>query len=61
MKTKMQTNAKGQNSAGVHVWLVLLTTFQSAFPHAAETSSGQNWATLISASWNYSSIKDRSQ
>ena len=39
-----------QDSTGVHVWLVLMKAFQALGMHAEGASSGQNWATLISAS-----------
>jgi MarR family 2-MHQ and catechol resistance regulon transcriptional repressor len=35
MKRKRQTTAKGQDSAGVHVWLVFMKAFQALLPHAA--------------------------
>src|SRR5450432_1373295 len=35
MKGKRKTAAKGQDSAGVHVWLVFMKAFQALLPHAA--------------------------
>jgi MarR family 2-MHQ and catechol resistance regulon transcriptional repressor len=35
MKRKRKTTAKGQDSAGVHVWLVFMKTFKALLPHAA--------------------------
>jgi MarR family 2-MHQ and catechol resistance regulon transcriptional repressor len=35
MKRKRKTTAKGQDSAGVHVWLVFMKAFQALIPHAA--------------------------
>src|SRR3954465_2850023 len=35
MKRKRKTAPKGQDSAGVHVWLVFMKAFQSLLPHAA--------------------------
>jgi MarR family 2-MHQ and catechol resistance regulon transcriptional repressor len=34
MKRKRKTTAKGQDSAGVHVWLVFMKAFQALLPHA---------------------------
>src|SRR5207247_6346825 len=35
MKRKRKTAPKGQDSAGVHVWLVFMKAFQALLPHAA--------------------------
>src|SRR5476649_1804135 len=35
MKRKRRTTAKGQDSAGVHVWLVFMKAFQALMSHAA--------------------------
>src|SRR5580700_1272734 len=35
MKRKRKTTAKGQDYAGVHVWLVFMKAFQALIPHAA--------------------------
>src|SRR6266404_150932 len=35
MKRKRKTGPKGQDSAGVHVWLVFMKAFQALLPHAA--------------------------
>ena len=52
MKRKRPT--KKQDSAGVHVWLVFMKAFQALLPTRPGASSGQNWATPISASWKSS-------
>src|SRR4030088_59208 len=35
MKRKLKRKSKRQDSAGVHVWLVLMKAFQALIPHAA--------------------------
>src|SRR2546426_9811298 len=35
MKRKRKTAPNGQDSAGVHVWLVFMKAFQALIPHAA--------------------------
>src|SRR3954469_22294634 len=37
MKRKRKTTAKGQDSAGVHVWLVFMKAFQALLPHATDS------------------------
>ena len=37
MKRKRKTAPKGQDSAGVHVWLVFMKAFQALLPHAAQS------------------------
>src|SRR2546426_11001612 len=37
MKRKRKTAPNGQDSAGVHVWLVFMKAFQALLPHAAES------------------------
>src|SRR4030088_913097 len=37
MKRKLKRKSKRQDSAGVHVWLVLMKAFQALIPHAAES------------------------
>ena len=52
----------GQDSSGLHVWLVFFESVSgavSARPPGA--SSGQNWATPISAYWKFFCLRDRSR
>ena len=37
MKGKRKAAAVGQDSAGVHIWLVFMKAFQALLPHAAES------------------------
>ncbi len=35
--TRKETKRKGQDSSGVHVWLILMKAFQALMPHAEES------------------------